>query len=465
MTLSNQAIEETTQRMHSLLEAIQQGSVANGGFQDGRIVDLRRWNGEVVLVGDLHAKGSRLTAILEHAQLLPKLAAKESVLVLLGDLIHRECAERAGEMDSSLEILFQIAKLKCDYPTQVYILLGNHEFTQTLRSKQGVPQGAVFRAIMQKRYPDMYPAYQEFLAQGALLAVHTHFAASHAAPPLDVPNLEALRQLPVADIQIEEFHPWVHQLTHYRHIDHDLTGRRAYRDCDVATFLELCGVVSGPMVHGHSPVDRETGWEWEFGPRNRIIFAAGREVGYAKADPQGLRWVRAGRSLLEDDDRLIWDRTPPLEQLQNQATVHDCLHWDEGRSKFEVDHRKDVQGGIALLPDVGYRLRGMDKILRIHIGLDGEEIELNLKQYRQLPGWLRSANQPGSGWFLVGNESKRELLGLKRDNTILVGDERSEQRITLGIPALSNQEVLLITQRDSGEFLLRPLCHGVRLSW
>ncbi len=451
--------------MQSLLSAIETGSVGQHGFQNGRIVDLRGWLGEVVLIGDLHAKGSRLTSILEHAQLLPKLAAKQSVLILLGDLIHRECAERAGEMDSSLEILFQIAQLKCQYPTQVYILLGNHEFTGTLRSKQGVPQGAVFRAVMQNRYPDMYPLYQEFLSRSALVAVHRHFAASHAAPALGVADLAELRDLPVSDCSIEEFHPWVQQLTHFRHFDHDLTGRTSYRDSDVEQFLSVCGVASGPMIHGHSPLDRETGWEWEFGQRNRIIFAAGREVGYALASTDGVRWVRAGRSLVEDDDQLLWDRTPGPEALREYSAEHVSLSWDCLRARFEVDHHLVCGDGIPLLPDVGYRLRGLDKSLRLSIFGDLEETHLKLVRHRDLAAWLRSSQQPGSGWLLVGNESRRELLGLKRDNTILVGSEQSEHRITFGIAALSDREVLLLTQRDSGEFLLRALVSGVSLFW
>lgn len=161
------------------LEALRLGTVAHGGYQDGRAVDLRAAAEKTLyLVGDVHAKPHRITEILCHARLEPALESEHAVLVFLGDLFHREDDARAGEMESSLETFEAIARLKTRFPRSVYTLLGNHELTRTESTKRGYFQGELFRRALEQR--GLAETYDRFLQASPLLVIHPRLVGVHA---------------------------------------------------------------------------------------------------------------------------------------------------------------------------------------------------------------------------------------------------------------------------------------------
>lgn len=197
---------------------MQLGTVAHGGYQDGRAVDLRSASHKpFYLVGDIHAKPARIGQVLEHAQLEPLLENDEAVLVFLGDLFHREDDSRAGEMESSLETLEILARLKTRFPRSVYSLLGNHEMTRTESTKRGYFQGELFRRALRERGLD--GIYNSWLEASPLFVTHPRLVGVHAGPAVSAQSLEQLKQVPVRDVDPWEQVPEVRELLFTRHVD------------------------------------------------------------------------------------------------------------------------------------------------------------------------------------------------------------------------------------------------------
>ena len=416
------------------LSALEAGTVAHGGYQDGRVVDLRgAAHKPLYLIGDIHAKQSRLKWIFEHADLEPQLQRDEAVVVFLGDLFHREERERAGEMDSSLATLRQLMELKIRYPRGLYVLLGNHEFTRTDRCKHGYFQGVLFRLALERE--GLGDLYDRFIEASPLVVIHPRCVGVHASPALSVTSLDELKCVPVVDKPAPLLHRALVELTCYRHVKWSPYGEKAYNDYDVDDFLQLCGVPEGPLLTGHTPLDRLTGWEWPMGPRNRVIFAAGRELGYVKATAEGHQLVRVGRSRLEDDDTVVWDR----------AAGH-------GLRRLKPE---ELSAGVTLQPDGVYAFDYPGAAVEIQLE---DSIGLSLRHYRHLSA--ASQDYYALGYYLVGREMRQEVLKLKREHSILVGGRELCQGVRFAWP---NDECLIVRQWDEGQFELMALIEGIRL--
>lgn len=242
------------------------------------------------------------------------------------------------------------------------------------------------------------------------------------------------------------------ELTCHRHVNWSPFGEKAYNDYDVDDFLRLCGVADTHLITGHTPISRETGWEWPMGPRNTVIFAAGRELGYARVDAHGLEFVRVGRSQVDNDDKVLWDRTPvPLQLPSGQV-----LEVSGGRRAVRIN---DPSQPVELWPDVLYRFDYPGAAVTIQLN---EFESVSLRHYRHL--------SPGSqayyplGYYLVGNEPRQEVLKLKRDQSLVL---RGGHSLCLGVrfslPHLGEREALLLSQGEDGQFEVRALIEGLRL--
>lgn len=396
------------------------------GRQRGRLVDLRGVTEPVYLVGDVHAKSGRILDLLRLLQLEPALAAREAYLVFLGDLFHREERERIEEMDSSLVTLETVLELKQRYPTQVYWLLGNHEFTRTERCKYGCFQGVKFREALEAR--GLGEFYDTFVAEGALTLLHDRCAAVHAGPAVAVQTLEELVDVPVTDVDTPELHPAVVQLTCSRHLLWSAREKLTYSDADVDRFLQLCGCPDGLLITGHTPLNRECDWHWRLGARTHVIFAAGRELGCAVACPAGVDFRRLGRSHWSDDDKL-----------------EPCASSDE----VEIRDSQELQ------PHVTYRFQSPSGIC-LRPGL--EEDGVMFCWQRQLPPALLEFY--GQGYYLVGNPLRSEVHKLPRNDSFVLGPSGPPFRAQW-----LSQEVAVVSQADLGELTLRPLVPGLRLEF
>ena len=406
--------------MRSFLEALALGSLDRGGWQDGRVVDLRGFAGSVYLVGDLHAHHQRIETILEHAQLPDRLERGEAVLIFLGDLFHPEADDEAGDMDSSLATLKAVARLKTAYPRGLYVLLGNHEFTRSQSTKRGYFQGDLFRRALETEGLD--EVYDEFLRRSPLVMLHRRWVGVHAGPAVSVASLDELKTVEVVDVPPLEMPAALRELTFTRHVDWSPNPTKSYGDYEVEDFLKLCQVPEARLVTGHTPLDRETDWTWQIGAHLTVIFAAGRELGYLRLGPDGDQLVRVGR-------------------YQGATLVS-----DRGGGRV-------APAAGPLEPDVVYRF---DYVQPVH--LEGPH-PLSIRHYRH----LSAASQAyyGQGYYLVGNEFRGEVLGLKSDSALVLGGPGLCGGVRFHWP---DQEFAVLWQREPGRFEVRALVEGLQFA-
>lgn len=436
-------LEQWTERLN---QAMQRGFQSSGGYQQGRLIDLRKTPPqELYLVGDIHARWERIPLLVEHAGLDSKLASGEAVLVFLGDLFHREERHLAGEMDSSLATFQAFAQLKIKFPRTVYSLLGNHEFTQGANTKQGFFQGAMFRQALEGR--GLYQLYREWLKQTPMVLIHPRLVAAHAGPAISADTLEQLAALEVADIPPLELPPALRELAFFRHREWSGQPERAYDDHHVSDFLQLCSVPDGRLVTGHTPLDRETTWHWEIGRRLTVIFAAGRELGYMRVTRQGEELVRVGREPVDGSSIVVsapcWpDVLPPgaAKQVQNG-------HRFVGLTVLNQ--------GIDLAPGVSYRFSYRSIGLRLE---HPHARALEIPHFRHLP----PIHQVDSlfGTYLLPDGCLQPPLLLKRHKALVLGGRTVVDNTRF---EWADTEMMVFEQFHQGEFELRPLVAGFRL--
>ncbi|MBI3924207.1 MAG: metallophosphoesterase [Armatimonadetes bacterium] len=433
--------------MVAFLEALDRGNVGRGGLQDGRVVDVRpAADRPLYLVGDLHAKVARIADILGYAGLEAQLQQEQAVLVFLGDLFHPEADEEAGDMESSIDTLMTFMRLKVRFPRSVYVLLGNHEFTRTESHKRGYFQGHLFRSALETR--GLAQGYDRFLRSAPLVVIHPRCVGVHAGPAMSLTSFEELKRLEVTDAPTRELPRAVLELTFSRHVDWSPNPEKAFNDYHIADFLALCGIPEGHLITGHTPLARETGWEWDLGKRLTVIFAAGREVGFLRVTLKDERLVRVGRSLVNDDRRLLFDRTPPALPTGTGLRIER----ERGRVWVRLD---DPAQGHELLPDVVYRFDYPGQALTLHAACG----EYRVCHYRHLSA-ASQAYYP-MGYYFIGQEFRQEVLRLKRDLAVLLGGPGLCEGVRFSWDA---EEFAILRMLDEGAFEVRALVDGVRLS-
>ncbi len=81
-------------------------------------------HGQLMMTGDLHDNGLNLQRLLK----LARLQDNKDHHIVLHELIHGE--HKIEGRDLSVRIFAKVAALKCDFPDQVHLMLGNHELSQ-----------------------------------------------------------------------------------------------------------------------------------------------------------------------------------------------------------------------------------------------------------------------------------------------------------------------------------------------
>lgn len=122
----------------------------------GRFIQLQG-AAEVLIAGDLHGNLVNFQAIYQTADL----AKNPKRHFVLQEVVHGKFRYPNGG-DKSHQLLDLFAALKCQFPSQVHLLLGNHELAQwsnRLVLKDDKDQNAVFREGVIEAYgPDKGPA-------------------------------------------------------------------------------------------------------------------------------------------------------------------------------------------------------------------------------------------------------------------------------------------------------------------
>jgi hypothetical protein len=150
----------------------------------GRLVNLQD-SSEVMVVGDLHGHVENFRRVLDHAQL----AKYPRRHLVLQELIHGPFRYPAGG-DKSHQLLDLLAALKCQFPNQVHMLLGNHELAQWTGqaiAKQESDLNQLFREGVGSAYfasaSTIYAAYVPLFAEFALaVRAPNRVFISHSLP-------------------------------------------------------------------------------------------------------------------------------------------------------------------------------------------------------------------------------------------------------------------------------------------
>jgi serine/threonine-protein phosphatase PP1 catalytic subunit len=153
---------------------------------------LRRGNmvhlppqGDVVIVGDLHGDTENFTRIVEWSNLQRN---KDRYLVLQ-ELIHGGPLDAFGG-DNSFRLLEEAARLKCQFRSQVHMVLSNHDLCEILGStvsKGDRNVSAPFWKGIENAYgpiwPEVHGSYRRFLASLPLaVRTSTGVVLSHSTP-------------------------------------------------------------------------------------------------------------------------------------------------------------------------------------------------------------------------------------------------------------------------------------------
>ena len=150
----------------------------------GRLVNLQD-AAEVMVVGDLHGHVENFRRVLEQAQL----AKNPGRHLVLQELIHGPFRYVAGG-DKSHQLLDLLAALKCQFPSRVHMLLGNHELAQWTGqaiAKKESDLNALFREGVGSAYftkaKEIYAAYEELFAAVPLAVIAPNRVfMSHSVP-------------------------------------------------------------------------------------------------------------------------------------------------------------------------------------------------------------------------------------------------------------------------------------------
>ncbi len=203
-----------------------------------------------IVVGDLHARVDNLLKILSENGVMDGLERGDTALLLLGDEVHPESDGEIEEMDSSVLIMDLLFRLLLRFPSQVFILLGNHDSFSTEVMKNGVPQGLLWRKRLEVLRGEEYVEQMElFYRLLPLVAVADSFVACHAGPPRIKVSREAL-------VDVRRFPGLVHELTWTR--ARTPVYPAGYSQAEVGRFRKSLGLSRDiPMIVAHNPVSED----------------------------------------------------------------------------------------------------------------------------------------------------------------------------------------------------------------
>ncbi|MCU7799308.1 MAG: metallophosphoesterase [gamma proteobacterium symbiont of Lucinoma myriamae] len=208
-----------------------------------------------IIVGDLHAQLDNLLTLLSQNNFLSALEKGEACLIFLGDAVHPEIDGKYDEMESSMNIMDIIFKLKINFPENVFYLMGNHDSFSEEIGKKGVPQGVLWEKQLKKSRGKSYKKeMQRFYDNLPYLAYSKHFVCCHAGPPTSAVNMHAL-------INIKKHPKFIKDLISRRmQTSNRMSG---YNKSDIKKLRRCLNVgESTPLIVGHTPMDdEETLWE------------------------------------------------------------------------------------------------------------------------------------------------------------------------------------------------------------
>lgn len=207
-----------------------------------------------IIVGDLHARIDNLLTILSSNRFLEWVERGRATLLFLGDAVHPEEEELLAEMDSSLLMMDVIFKLLAAFPQNVVYLRGNHDSFSHEVTKEGVPQGHLWREHAEAVRGATYRAEMErFYDLLPHIATSPDLIACHAGPPREAVSRDRL-------VNIRDHPRLMHQLTWNRLKSPSKPA--GYTRADVRALRSALGVpASTALIVSHNPPrDGESAW-------------------------------------------------------------------------------------------------------------------------------------------------------------------------------------------------------------
>jgi hypothetical protein len=261
-------IETAVEHIRNIPEEIRPRTVDG---EAGGLLDLTDSGKDVYVLGDLHGMVNNLKASLETDQLEQKLEEDRAVLLLLGDLIHDDRVGNLTNMQPSLETLEYTVELVNRFPTNVFIIRGNHDTFDEQIVKNGIPQAEMFRKYLEEQRGGEYvDAVNEFFSALPLVFLSDAFFAIHAGPVRGGASREHL-------IEIYRYEQEMFQLM-WNRINQigSVPNKKEYGPADIAKAKELLGYDDDAyFIVGHNPLlDRggdDSIWFDVMGVKNYII--------------------------------------------------------------------------------------------------------------------------------------------------------------------------------------------------
>jgi hypothetical protein len=214
----------------------------------GHIIHLAECE-DVLVAGDLHGHIPNFQVILKAADL----ANHPKRHLVLQEVIHSKFRYPNGG-DKSHQLLDLFAALKCQYPTRVHLLPGNHELAQwtnrpVMKGEESLNE--VFRSGVNAAYgdkgPHVYNAYMEMLKSLplALRTINGVFM-SHSLVPGRAMALFDAKRLEETSYDVKEYQPGG--------MVYNLVWGRDTSDQTIADFLRK--VDSDLLISGHIPTEQ-----------------------------------------------------------------------------------------------------------------------------------------------------------------------------------------------------------------
>lgn len=204
---------------------------------------------EVMVVGDLHGNVENFRLALKCADL----TQHSQRHLVLQEVVHGPFRYPDGG-DKSHQLLDLTAALKCQYPTQVHFLVGNHELAQWHGHRIGkgdIDQNDLFRAGVDEAYGTwggkIYQAYLDLFAVANLaLLCRNRILITHS-----LPAARHLANFDPARLRRDEFAPEDYRLGG---LVHSLVWGRDLSQANVEAFLQKMN--ADLLITGHIPCEQ-----------------------------------------------------------------------------------------------------------------------------------------------------------------------------------------------------------------
>lgn len=244
----------------------------------GGLVDISDTGKSSILIGDLHGSIENLNAIVDHDNNREKILNGESLLILLGDIIHNDQTGEMLEMDTSLAVLERVVELILEFKDSIIYIKGNHDSFDERIVKSGIKQGYEFKKfLLDKKGEDYLAAADAMFESLPMFVIASGFVVAHAGP---IRRGATRQQL----IDIEDNPDFIRQLMWNR--VHEFRGNpslKEYDGKDIDKSLEKLGLpLDSFYIVGHNPLwqtGNKTGiWSNVTGISNHIILISNRQT-------------------------------------------------------------------------------------------------------------------------------------------------------------------------------------------